>query len=256
MSGTVLSSLTNRVRTITLNRPQRLNAINRDLIADLHDTLMDAHTDPQTRVIVLRGAGRAFCSGDDLIDFPESAASEPVARRYVEDLQEITRLIVFQEKLVIGAVHGWAAGGGFEWMIDCDIVLMAEGARCFFPETGLGMVVTGAATALLPRIVGLQRARALIVLGEKIDATEALETGLAWRVYPEENLFDEAQALAERVAALPERGVRDTKRLLNRSEILSIEKALQLETDAVVPAFIDPESAARVAAFKQGSDPS
>ena len=250
MSGTVLSSLSNKVRTITLNRPHRLNAINGPLIADLHTALVEAHADPETRVIVLRGAGRAFCAGDDLIDFPQYATSEAVAREYVESIQEITRLIVFQEKLVIGAVHGWAAGGGFEWLIDCDIVLMARSTRCFFPETGLGIVVTGAATVLLPRIVGLQRARALIVLGEKIDADQALEMGLAWRVYPEDSLFDEAQALGERIAALPERGVRDTKRLLNRSEQLSIEAALRAETDAVVPGFIDPVSADLVGQFK------
>ena len=211
---------------------------------------MDAHTDPQTRVIVLRGAGRAFCAGDDLIEFPQYATSEAVARAYVEDLQEITRLIVFREKLVIAAVHGWAAGGGFEWLIDCDLVLMAQDTRCFFPESGLGMVVTGAATVLLPRIIGLQRARALIVLGEKIDASEALQMGLAWRVFPESSLFDEAQIMAEGIAALPGRGVRDAKRLLNSAEQMSIEEALQAEVDAVVPAFVDPVSAALIGKFK------
>ena len=250
MSETVLSGLVHGVRTITLNRPQRLNAINGDLIGDLHDALVEAQADPQTRVIVMRGAGRAFCAGDDLIDFPQYATSEAVARQYVEDIQEITRLIVFQDKLVIGAAHGWAAGGGFEWLIDCDIVLMAEGTRCFFPETGLGLTVTGAATALLPRIVGLQRARALIVLGEKIDANQALEMGLAWRVYPQASLFDEAQALGERIAALHERGVGDSKRLITHCERARIEEALQLEADAVVLGFLDPVTTERVGEFK------
>ena len=250
MSDTVLSRVANNVCTITLNRPERLNAINGPLIADLHTALTDAHADPEARVIVLRGAGRAFCAGDDLIDFPRYATSEAVARAYVEDLQEITRLIVFEEKLVIGAVHGWAAGGGFEWLIDCDIVLMAQDTRCFFPESGLGLVVTGAATVLLPRIVGLQRARAMIVLGEKIDADEALQMGLAWRVFPEAVLFDEAQAIGERIASLPERGVHDAKRLLNRDEQMSIEEALQAEVDAVVPGFVDPVSNALVGQFK------
>ena len=91
----------------------------------------------------------------------------------------------------------------------------------------------------------------MIVLGEKIDAAQALEMGLAWRVYPEGSLFAEAQSLGERIAALPERGVRDTKRLLNRSEQLSIEEALQAEVDAVVPGFVDPASADLVGQFKR-----
>ena len=251
MQKTVLSKLINGVRTVTLNRPNRLNAINASLIRDLHDTLADAQADLQTDVIVLRGAGRAFCSGDDLIEFSETATSEKVARKYIEDIQDITRLITLKEKVVIAAVHGWAVGGGFEWLINCDVVLMAEKTKCFFPETSLGMVVTGAATTLLPRIVGLHRARSMILLGEKINASDALKMGLAWRVCEEASLFDEAQALGEKIAKLPERGVRDSKRLLNNSDSVGIEEALCLEVDAVVPAFVDPATATRVASFKE-----
>ena len=251
MGDTVLSNVLNGVCTITLNRPGRLNAINADLIRDLHDTLDNAHGDSVTKVIVLRGAGRAFCAGDDLVDFPRYATSEPVARQYIEDLQEITRLIMFREKPVIGAAHGWAAGGGFEWLINCDIVLMAQGTRCFFPEVGLGVVATGAATLLLPQIIGLQRARAVIVLGERVNATQALEWGLAWRVHSQACLFTEAQAMGEHIAAQGERGVLDAKRLLNESQRLSIEEALKRETDAVVPGFLDPFTTARVGEFKR-----
>ena len=250
MNEPVLSSVAKGVCTVTLNRPARLNAINPDLVAALDRALRAAHHDPETRAIVLRGAGRAFCSGDDLIDFPQQATSEAVARRFVESLQEITRLIVKGEKIVLGAVHGWAVGGGFEWALNCDLLLMAEGTRCFMPETRLGMVPTGAASALLPRSVGRHRALALILLGEQIDATQALEMGLAWRVVPEADLFDEAQAKAERIASLPPRGVLDTKRLLSPSSAASLEEALARETEAVVSAFVSPETAARVARFK------
>ena len=251
MGDTVLSEILNSVCTITLNRPARLNAINADLIRDLHDALDSAHADSATKVIVLRGAGRAFCAGDDLVDFPRYATSESVAREYIEDLQEITRLIMFREKPVIGAAHGWATGGGFEWLIDCDIVLMAEDTRCFFPEVGLGVVVTGAATTLLPQIIGLQRARAMIFLGEKMHAAEALNWGLAWRIFPRTSLFNEAQAMGEHIAAQGERGVRDAKRLLNEAQRSNIEEALKRETDAVVPGFLDPFTTARVDEFKQ-----
>lgn len=247
---TVLRTVENAVCTVTLNRPERLNAINAAMIAELNAALADADADDAVRAIVLRGAGRAFCSGDDLKEFDQQSRSETIARRYIEDLQEVTRRIVHGDKIVIGAVHGWAAGGGFEWAIDCDLLLMAEGTRCFFPETGWGMMVTGGVTALLPRIVGAQRARALILLGEKIDAREALAMGLAWRVVPEDTLFDEAQALAERIAALPVRAARDVKRILDRACTATVEDAMALETEAVVRSFTDPETAALVAGFK------
>ena len=247
---TVLRAVENAVCTLTLNRPDRLNAINAAMIAELNAALADANADDAVRAIVLRGAGRAFCSGDDLKEFDQQSRSEAVARRYIEDLQEVTRRIVHGDKIVVGAVHGWAAGGGFEWAIDCDLLLMAEGTRCFFPETGWGMAVTGGVTALLPRIIGAQRARALILLGEKIDAREALAMGLAWRVVPEDALFDEAQALAERIAALPARAARDVKRILDRACTATVKQAIALETEATVRSFTDPETAARVAGFK------
>ena len=250
MSETVRSNRENGVCTITLNRPARLNAINAALVGELDAALRGAHQDSKTRVIVLRGEGRAFCAGDDLIDFPEQAKSAAVARQFVEAIQEITRLIVFRDKIVLGAVHGWAVGGGFEWMLNCDLVLMAEGTRCFMPETKLGMVPTGAATVLLPRLIGYQRARAMILLGEQIDARQALDMGLVWRVVSETSLFDEAQSLGERIAELPERGVRDTKHLLNPSHPLSVEEALLRETELVVPAFIEPETIGRTGSFK------
>ncbi len=246
MGPTVLSELRNGVRTLVLNRPHRLNAIDADLVRDLGAALAQAHADAATRVVVLRGAGRAFCSGDDLAAFGEQTRSEAASRQFLHDLQEVSRLIVLGEKVVIGAVHGWAVGGGFEWMVDCDIVLMAEGTRCFFPEARFGMVVTGGATALLPRIVGQQRARALIFSSERIDATAAHAMGLAWRVHPESRLFEAAQALAERLSVMPERGLRDAKRLLGRIDRAEFEAALALEADAVLAAFLDPETASRM----------
>ncbi len=250
MASTVITTTAEAVRTIALNRPERLNAINRALIDDLCAALAEAGRDPLVRAIVLRGAGRAFCSGDDLHDFGNQIESEAVARGYIEALQDVTRLIVLGDKVVVGAVHGWAVGGGLEWSIDCDILLMAEGTRCFFPEVAWGMMVTGGVTALLPRIVGAQRARAMILLGEKIDAREALAMGLAWRVVPEDTLFDEAQALAERIAALPTQAVRDVKRILDRACTVTVDEAIALETEATVRSFTDPETAALVAGFK------
>jgi enoyl-CoA hydratase/carnithine racemase len=246
VTTTVLSELKNGVRTLVLNRPDRLNAINADLVRDLAAALAHANSDDETRIILLRGAGRAFCSGDDLVEFPKQAQSEAAARQFLCDLQEVSRLIVLGEKIVVGAVHSWAVGGGFEWTVNCDVVLMAEGTRCFFPETRFGMVVTGGVTALLPRIVGQQRARALILSGEQIDASRAHAIGLAWRVVPEAALFNEAQTFAERLSAMPARGLRDTKRLTSRIDRIAFEEAMAREIEAVLHAFLDPATAPRM----------
>jgi enoyl-CoA hydratase/carnithine racemase len=249
MSGTVLSEQRDGVRTVTLNRPERLNAINPELLADLKAALAGANNDPDTGCILLRGAGRAFCSGDDLKEFEDQAGTEAETTRYVEDIQDITREIVLGDKMVVGAIHGWAVGGGLEWMINCDLVLVGEGARFFFPEISWGLFVTGAVTALLPRLVGLQKAREMILLGERFGAAEAVEWGLALRALPEADLSDAAHAVARRIADLPQGAVGDLKRTLNKSATLDAEGAMALETQATVRGFLDPETARRIAEF-------
>ncbi len=249
MSDTVLSELRDGVRTLTLNRPDRLNAINPALLADLRAALAAANGDPETRCILLRGGGRAFCSGDDLKEFDDQVGTEAETTRYVEAIQDITREIVLGDRMVVGAVHGWAVGGGLEWMINCDLVLVGENARFFFPEISWGLFVTGAVTALLPRLVGLQKAREMILLGEKFNAAQAVEWGLALKALPEADLFDAARDMAARIAALPEGAVRDLKHTLNRAATLDAEGAMALETAATVRGFLDPETARRIAAF-------
>ena len=249
MTEAVLSELKDGVATITLNRPERLNAINPALLAALTAALSAADGNAAVRAIVLRGAGRAFCAGDDLKEFDEQGRSPADARSYVEAIQDVTRAIALGGKMVVGAIHGWAAGGGLEWVINCDFVIMAEGTRCFFPEIGLGLFVTGGVTALLPRLIGLKRARELILFGERFDAREAFAMGLVWKLVPETDLFASAAETAKRIAALPPKQVSDLKRVINRACHLDLEAALALETEATVRAFLDPATRARVAKF-------
>ncbi|MDJ0949484.1 MAG: enoyl-CoA hydratase/isomerase family protein [Alphaproteobacteria bacterium] len=249
MTATVLTERRDGVRTVTLNRPDRLNAINPTLLADLAAALTEAAADPETRVVILTGAGRAFCAGDDLKEFDDQAGSEAETRAYVDSIQEITRLLVLGDKIVIGAIHGWAVGGGLEWVLNCDFAIFAEDTRCFFPEILLGVFVTGGVTALLPRLVGLPKAKEMILFGDRFDARTAHEIGIAWKVVPEAELRAEADALAQRVAALPAARVRDLKRILNRACAMSVAEAMALETDATVAGFLDPATATRVSAF-------
>jgi len=250
MSGTVLSEdVDEGLRLITLNRPHRLNAIVPELLEDLIQALDAANQAPAIRAILLTGAGRAFCAGDDLKEFTSQAGDEASTRAYIERIQDVTRAMMLGDKPVIGAIRGWAVGGGLEWVINCDFAIAAEGTRFFFPEISLGVFVTGGVTELLPRLVGLQRAREMIMLGERFDAAQAQAWGLIRQVVSDDALMPEALALARRIADLPAERVRDLRRIFARRAGGGLDASMAAETDATVRGFLDPETAKRVASF-------
>ncbi len=236
---TVLSEINDGIRRITLNRPNRLNAMNQALIRDVAQAFEDANADPETKVIILTGAGKGFCAGDDRQDH-KHPASEAEARRQVEAIQRVTRAMMFGDRPIVGAINGWAVGGGFEWAINCDFPIWAESARGFFPEVALNFFVTGGVTSLLPAMVGLNKARELLFLGEKHDAKSLAAMGVAWRVVPDDLLLHEATAVAEKLAAQPSLSLRAMKRVLTATAATDLATALDLETDAAVAGFIDP----------------
>jgi|TARA_B110000238_G_C16029408_1_gene396762 enoyl-CoA hydratase/carnithine racemase len=238
---TVLSDLDQGVRTITLNRPDSLNAMNRALIDDLAQAFNDANADDATRAILLTGAGRAFCAGDDRHEHvhPESEAE---ARDLVDAIQRVTQALVLGNKPVVGAINGWAVGGGFEWAINCDFPLWAESAKAFFPEVSLNLFVTGAVSSLLPAIVGLNKAKEMLMLGQRYDAASLHEIGVAWRVVEDEQLLTQAFAVALQLAQLPPLSVRAMKRVLNQAAANDLNSAMQLETEATIAGFLDPET--------------
>ncbi len=228
------------VRIITLNRPDSLNAMNRQLIDDVARAFDDANADDEIRTIVFTGAGRAFCAGDDRREHvhPET---EDEARQLVDAIQQATRSIVCGAKPVVGAINGWAVGGGFEWAINCDFPIWAESAKGFFPEVSLNLFVTGAVTTYLPMLVGMNKAREMLMLGDRYAAAQLHEIGLAWKVVPDNELLAEALATARRLSALPPKSVRAMKQVLNDTAV-SIDAALRRETEATVAGFLDPET--------------
>jgi enoyl-CoA hydratase/carnithine racemase len=246
---TILSSMTGEgVRTISLNRPASLNAMNRRLVEEVATAFDDANRDRETRAIVFTGEGRAFCAGDDRHEHVHPGTEEE-AREVVDAIQRATEAIVFGAKPVVGAINGWAVGGGFEWAINCDFPVWAESARAFFPEVSLNVFVTGGVTALLPAIVGPVKAREMLYLGERYTAAELAACGVAWKVVPDAELRAEAGAVAERLAVLPPLSVRAMKRVLNHATHGAIRTALDLETEATVACFLDPETTRRMTAF-------
>jgi enoyl-CoA hydratase/carnithine racemase len=238
------------IRVIALNRPERLNAINGTLLTDLTTALHDAHGDESVRAIVLTGEGRAFCSGDDLKEFDTGSVHQ--TRAYVERIQEVTRLILLGNTPVIGAIRGWAVGGGLEWVLNCDFAVCAESTQFFFPEVSLGVFVTGGATSLLPRLVGLQKARELMLFGDVFDASQARDWGLVWKVVPDRDLLESALEVARRVAALPHERVHDLRRALVVDAARGLEAAMAAETEATIRGLRDPRSAERALEFASG----
>jgi enoyl-CoA hydratase/carnithine racemase len=246
---TVLSQLNDDgVRTISLDRPDCLNAMNRQLIDDVAKAFDDANADEQTRVIIFSGEGRAFCAGDDRREHSHPD-NEQQARDLVDAIQQATRAIIFGEKPVVGAINGWAVGGGFEWAINCDFPIWANSAKGFFPEVSLNLFVTGAVTSLLPSLVGLNKAREMLMLGERYEADELERIGVAWRVVDDDNLLDEAQSVARQLSRQPPLALKAMKRVLNQCATNDINRALQLETEATVTGFMDPETTERLKQF-------
>lgn len=246
---TVLSEIVDDgVRCITLNRPGSLNAMNRQLINDVARTFEEAHADPATRAIIFTGAGKAFCAGDDRREHVHPTC-EAEARDLVHAIQRATNAIALNHKPVVGAINGWAVGGGFEWAINCDFPIWGASARGFFPEVSLNLFVTGGVSSLLPAIVGLCKAREMLFFGDRYGAAELQAMGLAWKCVPDDDLMAEARETACRLADLPPLAVRAMKRVLNATAMIDLRRAMDLETEATIAGFMDPETTRRLRDF-------
>ncbi|WP_022667677.1 enoyl-CoA hydratase/isomerase family protein [Desulfospira joergensenii] len=196
---TVLYCRKERAGIITLNRPHRLNAINLDLLKNFMEQLDRARQDTQARVIILTGEGKAFCAGEDLKETAEGKSLEQWMDE-AERLQEVQRMTMKLGKPIIAAIPGYALGGGCEFAMGCDIRIASEKAVLGFPETTVGMTVTNAGTKLLTHLVGLGKAKELVLTGDFIDAAEAGKIGLVNRVVAHENLMEESLAMADKIA--------------------------------------------------------
>ncbi|MEJ1117163.1 enoyl-CoA hydratase/isomerase family protein [Phyllobacterium sp. CCNWLW109] len=245
MAAAVISTHDGPIAWVKLNRPERLNAMNRQLVDELAAALLSADAEDSIRVVILHGEGRAFCSGDDLKDLDVQTESEIATQAWVEAIQNITLQIMQSSKIVIAAVHGWCVGGALEWAINCDFRLFADNTRWFFPEVSFGFFVTGGVTALLTKQVGPQIAKELIMFGERHNADKALEVGIAWKLVPEKDLLGEAERLALMVAERPANSVASIKHAINDGFHSSLHDAMAIETAATVRGFLSAEAQAR-----------
>jgi len=250
--GYVNYAVQGRVGVVTLNRPERLNAISGDLLTDFRSALQQAIDTPDTDAILLTGAGRAFCSGDDLKEFDQQSESEDSVRGHIEAIQVITHLMLGCDKPIIGAVHGFAVGGGFEWLLNCDMVVASENLVAFFPEMDWANFVTGGVTHILPQSIGYQRTMELLILGERQSAERLLQLGLVNWIVPEGILLEKAMAVADAVSSKSRYSVGRLKALLNQELGGQLWRAIELEQKEAIAAFLRPEAAQRVTRFGRG----
>jgi len=220
------------IAKIIFNRPNVLNAINKQLLEEFLKVLEDCKKDYGIRVVLIMGEGRAFCVGDDLKEETDEISFESGAER-LQNLQETTRLMTSMDKPVIAVIQGYAVGAGLEWSLNCDIRIAAEGTKFGFPETSVGMTITNAGTWFLPRLIGLARAKEMVFFGEKIDAIKALEWGLINRVLPLEQLEKEADVLANKILEKSRMAISLSKKSLNLGAALDMESAMANETSDI-----------------------
>jgi enoyl-CoA hydratase/carnithine racemase len=228
--GPVVLTIDADVAVISLNRPHRLNAVNDELVEGLLDALSEVEAS-DCGAVLLTGRGRAFCAGHDL---KEPRGDDDTLVRRLEHLQDITRRIRALPIPVIAAVHGHAVGAGAEFALGCDLVVAAEGTRFRFPEVGLGLSVTGGVTKLLPLLVGPVKAKELVLLGEAIDAHEALRLGLVNRVVPPSELTDAAMQWARQLAGQPRVPTALAKEALDNGIDAAFEATLEVEISHAV----------------------
>lgn len=225
---TVLYKRQDNIGIITLNRPERLNAINGELLRDFVQQLKKAREDKQALAVVLTGSGRAFCAGEDLKETVTGKTFETWVEE-TDGLQDIQRDIMRLGKPLIAAVRGYALGGGCEFALSCDIRIAAGDAKFGFPETEVGLTVTTAGTKLLSHIVGLGRAKEMIFTAELIDAREAYRIGLVNRIVPETSLMNEAMLMARKIAENSPLALRLSRIAIDQGLGASIEQILELE---------------------------
>jgi 2-(1,2-epoxy-1,2-dihydrophenyl)acetyl-CoA isomerase len=226
-------SITTAVATITLNRPDVLNSFNRAMSIELQDALTEAAHNQKVRAILLTGAGRGFCAGQDLAEVaPGPDGSLPELGAIVrESYNPIIKLIRETEKPVVCAVNGVAAGAGANLALCCDIIVAGDNASFVQSFSKVGLIPDSGGTFFLPRLVGLARATALTMLAEKIGAVQAFELGLVYKVFPTDQLVAEALNIAQHLAAQPTIGLGLTKRAFNASFNNSLTSQLDLEEE-------------------------
>ena len=234
MDDVLLTETRSAVRLLTLNRPSKLNAINADLVHALTDALLAAQADNDVSVVILAGAGRAFSAGADTsTPRPLTVETRPALIKHGDTNIALTKLLGRIDKPIIAAVHGYALGAGCGLAFGSDLTIAAESARFGYPELKAGLTAT-TVTAQAVHLMGRKIAFELLTLCDNMTPQRAYELGLVNKVVPDENMMEEAFAMANKLAGWNKEFLWQTKRTFQRATSMTMEQALEMARDVSV----------------------
>lgn len=242
------------IATITFNRPKALNAMNPDTARELKDAVTNCVNDTNIKVVILTGSGdKAFVAGADIVSMQNNEPSQSLP--FMELGHEVLRLIETMPKIAIAAVNGFALGGGTEISLSCDIRFASENAKFGLPEILLGIIPGWGGTQRLPRIIGMGRAKELILSGGQIDAKRAYEIGLINRVYPAGDLMAETRKFAAKLTSLPGFAVKMAKHSMNYGYDIPLDNATRMEMECCAQCFSTKDQKEGMKAFLEKRKP-
>ena len=252
---TVRCEIQQGIAQVVINRPEALNALNNQVIRELEETFSELEVDPEVRAIILTGEGpKAFVAGSDITEMKQFSVME--AREFALRVNRTQGKIESIPKPVIAAVNGFALGGGCELSMCCDIRIASDTAKFGQPEINLGLIPGGGGTQRFARLIGLNRAKELVFTGDLIGAQRAYEIGLVNRVVPAEQLMEEAQKIAARIAAKSLPVLRLAKEAFNYGYCMDLEKALKFEIECFANCFDTEDHEEGMSAFVEKRKPS
>jgi 2-(1,2-epoxy-1,2-dihydrophenyl)acetyl-CoA isomerase len=227
----ILFSIEDQVGIIRLNRPKVFNSFNRPMALEVQQALDDCNANREVRAIFLTGEGKAFCAGQDLQEVSDPDTSPAFTTILGEHYNPIIRRLRSIEKPIVCGVNGVAAGAGANIALACDVVVAAQSASFIQAFSKIGLIPDSSGTFFLPRLIGWQKASALMMLGDKVPAADAERLGMIYKVLPDENFSENAIAFAKTLARMPTKGLGLTKRALNASLHNDLMKQLDLEDE-------------------------
>ncbi len=249
----ILLAKSEGIATLSFNRPEKLNAMSREMAGEVGEAITAIAQDPTIRVLVLAGQGRAFMAGADIKNF---LGMEPLtARRFAERAQALLNRLESLEIPVIAAVHGFVLGGGFEVALACDFIYAAENTKFGFPEITLGFIPTLGGTQRLARLAGRSFAKELCMTGRMVDAQEARTAGIVAQVFPEEKLMEETLKTAQALAAKGRVALRGVKQAIDRGADLDLHTGCALEIELFALCFASPDPQEGAKAFLEKRPP-
>ena len=252
--SSILSEIKDSVGIITLNRPEVYNSFNREMAVAFQDALDDFEENNAVRAIYVTGSGKAFCAGQDLVEAtdPNGPKLQTIVRQHYNPIIERIRNI---EKPIVAAVNGVAAGAGANIALACDICVATESASFIQAFSKIGLIPDSGGTFILPRLIGMQKAAALMMLGDKVGAKDAEAMGMIYKYFADASFAEDAMNIANTLAKMPTKGIGLTKRALNFSMISDLMTQLETEEELQTMAGSTYDYKEGVAAFLEKRKP-